>query len=102
MRTYLVDSVGVLLLAGCGDTSARPDPGPLEQSVPPLEVFATGAEISGANGIHFAPDGLLYITSVVGSDMTVLDTSTGEIVERPGVADGVIGPDAVAFASDGS
>ena len=70
--------------------------------MPSLEVIATGANIAGANGIHFGPDGLLYITSVIGSDLTVIDPETGAKVKRFTAADGVIGPDDVAFASDGS
>ena len=67
-----------------------------------LETIATGANIAGANGIHFGPDGMLYITSVIGSDLTVIDPSSGEELRRFTAADGVIGPDDVAFASDGS
>ena len=42
-----------------------------------LETIATGANIAGANGIHFGPDGMLYITSVIGSDLTVIDPLSG-------------------------
>ena len=72
------------------------------QGLASLETIATGANIAGANGIHFGPDGLLYITSVIGSDLTVIDPSSGEELKRFTAADGVIGPDDVAFASDGS
>ena len=72
------------------------------QGLVSLETIATGANIAGANGIHFGPDGLLYITSVIGSDLTVIDPSSGEELKRFTAADGVIGPDDVAFASDGS
>ena len=67
-----------------------------------LEVFATGAKIAGTNGIHFGPDGMLYITSVLGSDISVMDPNSGEIVKRFTAEDGVIAPDDIAFASDGS
>lgn len=69
---------------------------------PELEVIATGSNIAGANGMHFGPDGLLYVASVIGSDLTVIDPESGEIVRRLTAAEGVIGPDDVAFASDGS
>ncbi|MEL7545833.1 MAG: hypothetical protein AAGJ84_04220 [Pseudomonadota bacterium] len=69
---------------------------------PTLEVIANGANITGANGIYFGPDGLLYVASVVGSDLTVIDPETSEIVKRYTAADGVFGPDDVAFASDGA
>ncbi len=72
------------------------------QGLTSLETIATGANIAGANGIHFGPDGLLYITSVIGSDLTIIDPDSGEEQRRYTAADGVIGPDDVAFASDGS
>ena len=37
-------------------------------------LFKSGAEISGVNGIHFGPDGMLYATSVIGSTISVVDT----------------------------
>lgn len=96
------------LLAGCGPASSPVTQTPKAQDTvdtePPtgLDVFATGANISGANGIHFGPDGLLYITSVIGSDIHVMDPLSGEIVNRFGPEEGVIGPDDIAFAPDGA
>ena len=66
-----------------------------------LEVFVTGAEIAGVNGMHFGPDGYLYAASVIGSDITVIDTDNKKIVKRYGLSEGVIGPDDVAFNSKG-
>jgi len=106
-RTPYLILLSSLALAACGQQSS-PDASPTEVADPPanvaaeLEVIATGANIAGANGIHFGPDGLLYITSVIGSDLTVIDPESGEEVKRFTAADGVIGPDDVAFASDGS
>ena len=95
-----------VMLAGCNSGS---DDVTVEAEAPPevapkavLETIATGANISGANGIHFGPDGLLYVTSVIGSDLTLLNPETGEEVRRYTAADGVFGPDDVAFAPDGS
>jgi len=67
-----------------------------------VTTIATGARISGANGIHFGPDGLLYVTSVIGSELVVLDPETGAVRKRFTPAEGVSGPDDVAFAPDGS
>jgi sugar lactone lactonase YvrE len=67
-----------------------------------VETIATGAKISGANGISFGPDGLLYVTSVVGSEMLAMDPETGAVKKRWTPAEGVTGPDDVAFAPDGS
>ncbi|MEX2326223.1 MAG: hypothetical protein WD558_00700, partial [Pseudomonadales bacterium] len=86
----------LLLLASCGGPDVADD------SDGKLEVIATGANIAGANGIHFGPDGNLYIASVVGSDITVIDPDTGEEIKRFTRADGVVAPDDVAFAPDGA
>lgn len=95
-----------LALVGCGQLPASPERAASERAdvagERALVTLSTGANIAGANGIHFGPDGLLYVTSVIGSDMTVLNPDTGEVVRRFTAADGVIGPDDVAFASDGS
>ena len=106
MRRIYSGLLASVVLASCNSGS---DDGTIEAEAPPeaapqavLETIATGANISGANGIHFGPDGLLYVTSVIGSDLTILDPETGEKVRRYTAADGVFGPDDVAFAPDGS
>ncbi|MCR9078857.1 MAG: hypothetical protein NXH78_07140 [Hyphomonadaceae bacterium] len=107
MRTSLSISIAALALAACApgtstDADASNTPEDRPDAPPELEVIATGANIAGANGIHFGPDGLLYIASVIGSDLTVIDPESGEEIKRFTAADGVIGPDDVAFSSDGS
>jgi sugar lactone lactonase YvrE len=62
-------------------------------------VLVSGAAISGANGLHFGPDGLLYVASVIGSEIVVLDPKTGEVKRR--IRQGVKNPDDVAFNRDG-
>lgn len=105
MRLSLCLLLTTCLIAGCEkgvdvETSvASPSP---TSTLPVLETLATGANIAGANGIHFGPDGLLYITSVIGSDLTVINPDSGEEVRRMTAADGVFGPDDVAFGPDGS
>ena len=104
MRTLISILLASTALSACSPDQAsmtEPDPDPVA-AIPTSEVIATGANISGANGIHFGPDGLLYVASVIGSDLTVIDPETGAEVKRFTAADGVIGPDDVAFASDGS
>ena len=66
-----------------------------------IELFVSGAQIAGVNGMHFGPDGLLYAASVIGSDISLVDTETNKIVKRYDLSDGVIGPDDVAFNSKG-
>ena len=66
-----------------------------------IELFVSGAQIAGVNGMHFGPDGLLYAASVIGSDISIIDTKTNKIIKRYDLSDGVIGPDDVAFNSKG-
>jgi sugar lactone lactonase YvrE len=87
--------------AGATDAPAPLAPAALESLAPP-EIIATGAAISGANGINFGPDGLLYIASVIGSEIVVMDPRDGTIRRRLTAAEGVIGPDDLAFAADGA
>ncbi len=72
------------------------------ENTPTLDILATGAKISGANGILFSPDDLLYVASVIGSNLTVIDPDSGEILRQLGEAEGVVGPDDLAFAKDGT
>ena len=53
------------------------------------------------NGLHFGPDGLLYLASVMSPALASLDPETGEIRERLGPSDGAMGPDDLAFDADG-
>lgn len=104
MRTHLSILFASSVLAACSpqtSSDSRQTPA-TSVTLPSLDVMATGANIAGANGLHFGPDGLLYVASVIGSDITVIDPETGAEVKRYTGLDGVFGPDDVAFASDGS
>jgi sugar lactone lactonase YvrE len=90
MNKFLLNTLFILLLASCSNDNESK-----------LEVFITGAKIAGVNGMHFGPDGYLYAASVIGSDITVIDTENKSIVKRYGLSDGVVGPDDVAFNSKG-
>ena len=105
-RTFFCGGL-LLFVFGCdgSDSSADADslPEPASEALPAaisVERIVTGATISGANGIHFGPDGLLYVASVLGSEIVVLDPDSGEVKRR--ISKGVTGPDDVAFSSDGS
>ncbi len=82
--------LGLGLLAACAEEPAAPLV---------VEVIASGANISGANGIHFSTEGKLYVASVLGSELIVLDPDSGAVLDR--LADGVDGPDDVAFNAAG-
>ena len=86
MNKLLLKTIFLVFLFSCSQDESSP-----------LEEFVTGAKIAGVNGIHFGPDGMLYAASVIGSDISVINTETGEIIKRYGIEDGVIGPDDVAF-----
>jgi sugar lactone lactonase YvrE len=73
-----------------------------EEQRPAVQVLATGAQVCGANGIHFGPDGKLYIASVLTPTIAVMDPESGEIEKRLGPDQGVKGPDDLAFGPDGS
>lgn len=67
------------------------------------EVLVEGAINRGsANGLAFDANGRLYIANVFGNGITVADRETGTVVERLGAEHGVIIPDDLAFAPDGS
>ena len=93
----------VMLLSGCGQSNEQSveEDGSLTGSSK-LEVIATGANIAGANGLAIGPDGNLYVTSVLGSTISVINPESGDIVKTYGAEDGVIGPDDVDFSSEGS
>lgn len=78
-------------IAGCGESPSVEIENPQEsvgqaanvtQSIYNAKIIAKGASISGANGIHFGPDGLLYVASVIGSELLALDPANGEIKHR--------------------
>ena len=67
-----------------------------------LKVIAKGAYLNGANGIDIGPDGNLYVGSVIGLQIVVMDKQNGKIIKRMGQDVGVKGPDDLVFGPDGS
>ncbi|MFU8889014.1 MAG: hypothetical protein ACNA8N_10480 [Trueperaceae bacterium] len=61
-----------------------------------------GAPLHLAGGAYAGPDGHLYVASLFGGEIVVLDVDSGEIVRRLGPDEGVLGPDDLAFGPDGS
>ena len=90
MKKFYIPILSLVILFGC-----------TEGNNSNVELFASGAKISGVNGIHFGPDGYLYATSVIGSDISVVDTETKTIIKRYGPEQGVFGPDDIAFNNKG-
>ena len=104
----LIGMLVVSLVAGFGPLHVGLSEGasaPLLASAGPgydVTVLATGARIPGANGIYVGPDGNLYVASVVGRAILVLDPSDGRVLDRLGPDAGVEGPDDLVFGPDGS
>jgi len=67
-----------------------------------LETLVQGAPVSGANGLDIGPDGNLYIASVLGQEIVVMNRNDGEIIDRIGLEKGVLAPDDLVFGPDGS
>lgn len=97
MKSPYSIAIGTLMMIGLLGCASEVE----QEASPTMELFLSGAQISGVNGIHFGPDGHLYATSVIGSDISVIDTQTNEIIKRYGAEDGVFGPDDVAFNAQG-
>lgn len=64
-------------------------------------VLARGAQLHGANGVNFGPDGLLYIASFIGGDIQVMDPKDGHIVRNIELPFEMNGPDDLTFGPDG-
>lgn len=91
------------------DTTAAPDT--TEPPPPPEEPFdislaslvGNPSETNSLNGVSVSPvDGNVYVASVGGSEITIHDPETGEVVDRLGPDQGVNGPDDVFVADDGT
>jgi len=67
-----------------------------------LKTLVKGAALNAANGIDVGPDGNLYIASVNGQNITVMNKNSGKIINRFGPANGVLGPDDLTFGPDGT
>lgn len=67
-----------------------------------LKVLATGAHLKGANGVDIGADGHLYIASVLGGEIIVMNKQNGKIIRRLGRDMGILSPDDLVFGPDGS
>src|ERR1700752_146716 len=56
----------------------------------------------GANGMHFGPDGRLYVAQAFGSQISAINTTTGEVSIISPVGGQIVGPDDLAFDSKGT
>ncbi|MEZ5335280.1 MAG: hypothetical protein R2741_08610 [Methanolobus sp.] len=67
-----------------------------------VETIAHGAEIRNVNGILFDENDQLYLTSVFGGEIVVVDPESGEVIRKLGAESGVKCPDDLIFGPDGS
>ncbi len=104
----------LFLTYSCSDDDPEPEPEPEqiveeepEEETPEVVTYTvsaigTGAALFGANGLDIGPDGNLYIASVIGIEIAVMDKENGDISERLGQDMQVKGPDDLVFGPDGS
>jgi sugar lactone lactonase YvrE len=97
----------LVLLVVCFALLACADGGPAGPAVPvgpsaSARVLARGAPIRSANGLAFDAQGRLYVASVLGREIVVLDAASGAVLDRIGRERGVDDPDDVTFGPDGS
>lgn len=103
LRLHL--SITCLLLLALLVSACQPLVAPEPQAAAPAfhaEVFAKGAPLKSTNGLYFGPDGNLYIGSVGGQAIIVMDPETGAILKRLGAEVGVTSPDDLIFGPDGA
>ena len=98
------------LAAGCDEAASTDDQAPstldeaaaTDAEAEAIRQIGASASFRGINGIHFGPDGDLWLASVVTPAVARIDPESGEILENLGLGDGPKSPDDLAFGPDGS
>ena len=67
-----------------------------------MKVLVRGAPTHGSNGIRFDSKNRLFIASMIGNEIIIMNPETGEFLERLGTERGIQSPDDLAFGPDGS
>jgi sugar lactone lactonase YvrE len=95
-------AAAALALAMASPATARGVGGGAANSEYQVKVMVRGAPIHGANGLAVDAGGRLLVASGFGGEIVVLDTRSGQVLDRLGHDAGVDLPDDVAVAPDGS
>ena len=101
-RPLPLHRLALLILAPTFATVACAPETPQEPPKVAVRAIGESASFRGINGIHFGPDGDLYLSSVVTPAVARIDPESGEILDNWGPADGPKSPDDLAFGPDGS
>ena len=101
-RPLPLHRLALLILAAAFATVACTPETPQEPPKVAVRAIGESASFRGINGIHFGPDGDLYLSSVVTPAVARIDPESGEILDNWGPADGPKSPDDLAFGPDGS
>ena len=99
-RLFTMLLLMALILGACQPIVRQASPG--VQPAFTNEVFAQGALRHSAQGMAFDKDGMLWITDLIGDDISVINPATGEIVRRFGREAGIYAPADLAIAGDGT
>ena len=66
------------------------------------ERITEPSRLYGANGVRTGPDGRIYVAQVSGSQISAIDIETGTIEAISPMGGDIVGPDDLAFDSDGN
>ena len=103
--SYLLGGLLLLLLMACKETPKAVDTSsktPVATENDTKKPFIQGTYFEGANGVFFDKNDRLHVASVTGRKIAVVDTKTGDIIEKFGPEEGVDGPDDLTIGPDGS
>ena len=102
-RRALSIGVALMLVLLIAALPAQGRETPLSVKVGGAHLLHRGSVFDGPNGLFFSPDDrLLYLASVTGGEIDILDPRSGHVRGRLGEDVGVVSPDDLAVAPDGT
>lgn len=100
VRVSIAMTARFLLLVAIAIASTQEVHSDSTQSKP--KVLVSGAAVRGANGITTDAEERLYVASVSGQEIVVMDSGSGKILNRFGLDSGVQSPDDAVVGPDGA